>query len=95
MTRQPPGDKAVPKSHTVSPDKAGQRTRREAILATRAAHPQAGSRRIRDVMKRFLAIGTSDTTVRRVLQLQDVAQPRSPAKALRKREGYSVRIVIQ
>jgi transposase InsO family protein len=55
--------------------------RRGAILATQAAAPQAGSRRIRDVMKRFLGIGTSETTVRRVLKAQRAAVPRVRTKA--------------
>src|SRR5689334_10678187 len=39
-----------------------------AIVATHESAPEAGSRRIRDLMKRFLGIGTSQTTVRRVLR---------------------------
>ena len=54
---------------------------RGAILATKASHPQAGSRRIRDVMKRFLGIGTSTTTVRRVLKAAGESERHAPAKA--------------
>ena len=49
---------------------------RGTILATKAAHPQAGSRRIRDVMKRFFGIGTSATTVRRVLKAEGLSARR-------------------
>lgn len=49
--------------------------RRAAILATKAREPEAGSRRIRDVMKRFLGIGASATTVRRVLRSEGVHSP--------------------
>jgi hypothetical protein len=44
--------------------------RAKAILATRKAEPRAGSRRIRDVMRRLLGIGASQTTVRRVLRAE-------------------------
>src|SRR5689334_16764236 len=42
--------------------------RAKAILATKAQAPSAGTRRIRDLMRRFLGIGASETTVRRVLK---------------------------
>jgi transposase InsO family protein len=54
--------------------------RREAVIAAKKAEPQAGSRRIRDVVRRFFGIGTSDTTVRRVLEKEGLAQKRSPVK---------------
>jgi transposase InsO family protein len=43
-----------------------------AIVASREAEPGAGSRRIRDLMKRFLGIGVSATTVRRVLKAEGI-----------------------
>lgn len=55
--------------------------RREAILSTKAAHPEAGTRRVRDVMRRFLGIGASETTVRRVLTAEGAMAPRAPMKA--------------
>jgi transposase InsO family protein len=55
--------------------------RRAAIVATKAAYPQAGHRRIRDVMQRFLGIGTSATTVRRVLKAEGSSAPRTQVKA--------------
>ncbi len=55
-----------------------------AILATQREHPQAGSRRIRDVMRRFLGIGTSETTVRRVLRAEGI-KPQAARKRLRRK----------
>ncbi len=54
--------------------------RREAVLAVKREQPQAGSRRIRDVVRRFFGIGTSDTTVRRLLKREGLSEPRPPAK---------------
>ena len=42
-------------------------SRREAVLALKKAHPEYGTRRIRDVLKRFEAIGISESEVRRML----------------------------
>src|SRR5262245_7542429 len=39
----------------------------EAIKQTKQANPQAGTRRIRDLLRRFEAIGVSEQDVRRVL----------------------------
>jgi transposase InsO family protein len=55
--------------------------RREASVTVKREQPQAGGRRIRDVMKRFFGIGTSETTVRRVLQAEGITQKREPPKA--------------
>jgi len=57
--------------------------RSTAILATQRAQPQAGSRRIRDVMRRFLGIGTSETTVRRVLREAGVKAQKPPRRVRR------------
>lgn len=64
---------------------AAGEARRAAILATKAAEPAAGSRRIRDVMKRFLGIGTSATTVQRVLAAEGKLERRAATKAKPKR----------
>ncbi len=64
-----------------SPGRGGKRSaqpnkddpRRQAILAVKGSQPQAGSRRIRDVVKRFFGIGASETTVRRVLKEEGLA----------------------
>lgn len=65
---------------------AGKAAKRAAILATKAAAPTAGSRRIRDVMRRFLGIGASATTVQRVLKAEGVAKQYPPTRARMKRK---------
>jgi transposase InsO family protein len=55
--------------------------RSAAIVAAKRADPRAGSRRIRDVLKRYFGLGTSATTVRRVLQQEGLATPRAKARA--------------
>jgi transposase InsO family protein len=55
--------------------------RREAVIAVKQEQPQAGSRRIRDVVKRFFGIGTSETTVRRVLKEEGLGSRREAPKA--------------
>jgi transposase InsO family protein len=45
----------------------GADPRREAVVQARRAHPEQGTRRIRDVMARFQGLGVSETTVRRIL----------------------------
>jgi transposase InsO family protein len=57
-----------------------------AILSTHRAEPAAGSRRIRDVMRRFLGIGTSATTVRRVLRAQGIKPQVAKRRVKRKAE---------
>jgi transposase len=58
--------------------------RAKAILATHQQSPQAGSRRIRDVMRRFLGIGASETTVRRVLRSEGIKAQASRKRVRRK-----------
>src|SRR2546425_1197051 len=43
--------------------KDGEDPRREAVLALKKAHPEYGTRRIRDVLKRFEALPISETEV--------------------------------
>jgi transposase InsO family protein len=81
--------------HEARPRAASPRERRAdprhaAILATKAAQPTAGSRRIRDVVKRFFGLGVSATTVRRVLAKSDAAPVPKP-KAKRQRKPKAVR----
>ena len=57
----------------------------QAILATREAHPNAGSRRIRDCVRRFLGIGVSATTVRRVLKNEGI-KPQVVPKRIRRHQ---------
>jgi transposase InsO family protein len=66
---------------------AGREATRAAILATQAAEPEAGTRRIRDVMRRFLGIGAAASTVQRVLAAEGVVQRRAPLKARVKRKA--------
>jgi len=56
----------------------------QAILATREAQPNAGSRRIRDCVRRFLGIGVSETTVRRVLKAEGIKPQVVPRRIRRK-----------
>src|SRR5712664_1250092 len=53
--------------------------RREAVLALRKAHPEYGTRRIRDVLKRFQAIGISESEVRRMLHEAGLLEPQAGA----------------
>jgi transposase len=55
--------------------------RRAAIVAAKRAQPGAGNRRIRDVLRRYFGLGTSATTVRRVLREEGLATPRSKPRA--------------
>jgi transposase InsO family protein len=52
--------------------------RREAVLALKQAHPEYGTRRIRDVLKRFEAIGISETEVRRMLHEAELMKTPAP-----------------
>jgi transposase InsO family protein len=54
--------------------------RREAVLALKQAHPEYGTRRIRDVLKRFEAIGISETEVRRTLHEAGLLEAQPPAE---------------
>ncbi len=58
--------------------------RAKAILATHRQAPHSGSRRIRDVMRRFLGIGTSETTVRRVLRAEGI-KPQAAKRRVRRK----------
>lgn len=56
--------------------------RREAVVEARRAHPEHGTRRIRDVMARFEGLGISETTVRRILHEEGLLEkvPEPPPK---------------
>jgi transposase len=60
--------------------------RAKAILATHEQSPHAGSRRIRDVMRRFLGLGASETTVRRVLRAEGI-KAQASAKRVRRKQA--------
>lgn len=55
--------------------------KRDAVVKTRREHPEWGSRRIRDELLRYSALGVSDTQVRRVLHEEGLATPPAPASA--------------
>jgi transposase InsO family protein len=55
--------------------------RREAVVDLRRAHPEAGARRIRDILQRFHALGVSERTVRRILQEEGLSAPPAPPRA--------------
>src|ERR1051325_4871804 len=55
--------------------------RREAVLALKRAHPEYGTRRIRDVLRRFEAIGISESEVRRMLHEAELLEARKPPPA--------------
>ena len=59
--------------------------RREAVLALKRANPEYGTRRIRDVLKRFEALPISETEVRRMLHEANLLEP--PAKTPRPEPG--------
>ena len=56
--------------------------RREAVTGAKKAHPEHGTRKIRDVLARLEGVGVSETTVRRILHEEGLLadQPASPAK---------------
>ena len=51
----------------------------KAILATHQQAPHSGNRRIRDVLRRFLGIGVSETTVRRALRAEGIKPQAQPS----------------
>jgi len=55
-------------------DNAAEDPRREAVLALKQANPEYGTRRIRDVLKRFEALPISETEVRRMLHEANLLQ---------------------
>lgn len=50
--------------------------RRDAVIRVKREQPQYGTRRIRDVLKRFEALGISETAVRRILHEEGLIQER-------------------
>jgi transposase len=63
----------VPKPAERAPD-----PRREAITALKEDHPEYGTRRIADVLRRFAALGVSESEVRRILHEEGLMEPRPP-----------------
>lgn len=54
--------------------------KREAVVEVREAHPEYGTRRIRDVLARFEALGISESVVRRVLHEAGLLETRPPTE---------------
>src|SRR5438552_2061270 len=52
--------------------------RREAVIALKKANPEYGTRRIRDVLKRFEALPISETEVRRMLHEANLLETSAP-----------------
>ncbi|HTD62222.1 MAG TPA: helix-turn-helix domain-containing protein, partial [Gemmatimonadaceae bacterium] len=60
----------------------GARVKRDAVVEQRREHPEWGTRRIRDVLARFSALGVSETEVRRILHEEGlIAETPSAAPA--------------
>jgi transposase InsO family protein len=55
--------------------------KREAVSALKREHPEYGTRRIRDVLKRFEALGVSESEVRRILHEEGLLEEREPTAA--------------
>lgn len=67
-----------PRMPSTSPSVA-QQVKREAVVATRQADPERGTRTIRDLLARFEAIGVSETAVRSILHEAGLIEARPPA----------------
>jgi transposase InsO family protein len=55
--------------------------RREAVTALKEDHPEYGTRRIADVLRRFAALGVAESTVRRILHEEGLLDERAPTPA--------------
>jgi len=55
--------------------------KREAVAALKREQPELGTRRISDLLKRFEALGVSETQVRRILHEEGLLEDRPPAPA--------------
>lgn len=66
----------VPPPRREAPD-----PRRQAVIAARQAHPEHGTRRIRDELTRFEAVRLAETTVRRMLHEAGLLPPAAPPGA--------------
>ena len=75
------GPAALAEKPRVPPPRTpAQETKRQAVTALRREHPEFGTRRIRDLLARFSALGVSETAVRAILHeegLLDEAPPRT------------------
>lgn len=73
-------DALVPKARGAPPRKptVADKTKQQAVIGLREEHPEYGTRRIRDVLARFEALGVSETHVRRILHDAGLIEPREP-----------------
>ncbi len=55
--------------------------KREAVTRLRQEHPEYGTRRISDVLRRFEALGVSESEVRRILHEEGLIEEREPLPA--------------
>jgi transposase InsO family protein len=73
----------TPQPKRATPRKrASDDTKRRAVIELRQEHPEYGTRRIRDLLARFSALGVSETEVRRVLHEAGLIEP-APATGSR------------
>ena len=64
-----------------APRKKASDPMRDAVRATKQDNPEFGTRRIRDVLRRFEALGVSETTVRRILHEEGLLERAEQAPA--------------
>lgn len=57
--------------------------KREAVASVRREHPEWGTRRISDVLRRFQALGVSETVVRRILHEEGLLLERASQEPAR------------
>jgi transposase InsO family protein len=79
LTPKPP--KPPPRPATVA-----QQAKRDAVVAARSEHPEWGTRRIRDTLERFEALGVSETEVRRILHEAGLIEPAVGSNGTAERE---------
>jgi transposase InsO family protein len=70
-------DGLVPKVAGPKPGRRRVDPKRDAVVETRQEHPEYGTRRIRDVLRRFEALGVSETEVRRILHEEGLIEERA------------------
>jgi transposase InsO family protein len=63
--------------------KPAEQAKRDAVTDLRREHPEYGTRRIRDVLARFEALGVSETEVRRILHEEGLLEERAPQEPAR------------
>lgn len=56
----------------------GADAKRAVIVAAKQQHPDMGTRRLADVLRRFDGLGVSEATVRRILHEEGLMQSRPP-----------------